>query len=68
MKVVCTHNVDKNYYIYSITPGKIYDTIILLDDIIKIKDDNNDSSYYYEMKWFKPLSDIREEKLNDLLK
>ena len=51
-----------------ITIGKIYDVIDDDDECqYLIIDDNGDEDWWYSKKYFKPLSEIRNEKIERLL-
>ena len=65
MKVKC---IDKVSFIY-ITVNKTYDIIhINKYGDYWIIDDNEDEVWWYPKEWFKPLYEIRNEKINKLLK
>ena len=61
MKVVCRCNCNCNY----ITIGKTYDIIYEGDQYLII--DDNGIRGYYPKEYFKPLSEIRNEKIERLL-
>jgi hypothetical protein len=65
MKVKCIYNDNGWFYL---TIGKVYE-VINIDDAgdYLIMDDDNDKLWYLK-KWFKPLSEIRIEKIDKLLR
>ena len=63
MKVECINKGDNIY----LTIGKTYDINNYNDKCYKIINDNN-KDWYYSKEYFKPLSEIRNEKINKLLK
>jgi hypothetical protein len=65
MKVVCINN--NNGWEKWLTIGKTYDIITINEygDYIIIDDNNHED--WYPNEWFKPLSEIRNEKINKLL-
>ena len=63
MNVVCI----KNKCYFNLTLGKLYDIIVLdIFDNYLLIDDKGFSSWYPK-KYFKPLSEIRNEKIDKLL-
>jgi hypothetical protein len=67
MKVVCINGNDMHY----LSRNKIYDVLYSFDDryydgMYNIRNDN-DVLFVFPKTWFTPLSEIREEKLNQLL-
>jgi hypothetical protein len=64
MKVECIKN---KRWLY-LTLGKIYKVInISINDDYLIIDDNG-YKFWFSKKWFKPLYEIRNKKINKLLK
>ena len=64
MKVKYIKNID---YELNLAIGKIYDVIdIAYNGNYIIIDDDNDK-WIYPKSWFKPLSEIRNEKIDKLL-
>jgi len=73
MRVVCINNSELiiGNDIYgdcesSLTVGRSYDSKLEDDDTILIKNNDKGLSVWYKSCRFKPLSEIREEKLNEL--
>ena len=65
MKVVCIRN---NTWAGGITIGKIYDVIKLsVNDGDYIIKNDRDEIWHYPKKWFKLLSEIRNETIDKLL-
>jgi hypothetical protein len=66
MKIICIKNIG---YERHLTIGKTYEVInISINDDYFIIDDDNDGCWLYRKSYFKPLSEIRNEKINKLLK
>lgn len=62
VKYICDYNWEGNF-----TLGKIYDVIDYEDGTYTIIDDYGMKYNGYPDEWFKPLSEIRNEKINRLL-
>ena len=63
MKIKCI----KNYGYNRLTINKIYEVIrIYQDEDYEIIDDNGVENWYHK-EWFKPLSELRNEKIDKLL-
>jgi hypothetical protein len=62
MKIKCINNKDE-YWEYYLTLDKTYEVIEINDDNYYIINYKN----YYLKEWFKPLSEIRNEKIDKLL-
>ena len=73
MKVVCKTNITPNGFQFNITPGKIYevhrDSLIWppIRPRIYIVDDGGTTEHYIE-KMFTPLTELRNIRLEELLK
>ena len=66
MKVACVNNKGFDKYL---TKGKIYEVLEIRKDYGEyylINNNNKTKSYYY-IEWFKPLSEYRNETINNLL-
>jgi hypothetical protein len=63
MKVVCINN----YGCLNLTKDRIYDVIIFNDSWYLIINDDGDRLWYFKEQ-FKLLSEIRNEKINKLLR
>jgi hypothetical protein len=63
MKVVCIYNENFESYL---TIDKSYDVIEERSLNYKIIDNDGDEFWYFA-EWFKPLSEMRNEKINKLL-
>jgi hypothetical protein len=64
MKVKCIKN---NNWIFHLTVSEIYNIVDINDSYYKIIDDIGNERWYPK-KWFKTLSEIRNEKIYKLLK
>jgi hypothetical protein len=62
MKVKC---IDRGFWLL-LTIGKTYDVIDVTGNWYLIINDNGDKDWYYKSS-FKPLSEIRNEKIDKLL-
>jgi hypothetical protein len=65
MKMICINN-RVSCYILNLTIGKIYDMIKEDEYEYTVLDDDN-KEYGYPKTWFKPLSKIRNERIDKLL-
>jgi hypothetical protein len=61
MKIKCITNIN------TLTIGKIYDIINYNNDGGYIIINDNGYEFWYPKEWFKPLSEIRNEKIDKLL-
>jgi len=70
MKAVCISNISETGKVMSFTVGKIYDVELashrLEDDNYYVYANDNGVDMFCGKKWFKLISEIRNEKLNEL--
>jgi hypothetical protein len=67
MKVVCKTNITPNGIQFNITPGKIYEVHRSSVVWVYIVDDGGAKEHYIE-KMFTPLTELRNIRLEELLK
>ena len=68
MKVKCINNKDKFGDIYLLTISKTYDVIYVDENGDYSIIDDKGFNWYYPRDWFKKLSEIRNEKIDRLLR
>ena len=67
MKIICINNIDSNICnTNTLTIGKTYVVIRITDNGYTIVDDTNTSRTYYQNR-FRLLSELRDDKLNEIL-
>ena len=68
MKVLFRLDSDEKYVPLNLTPGKIYDVIKVIDEIFyMITSDDGETRTYYN-SFFEDISQLRQEKIDLLLK
>ncbi len=68
MKVLFRLDSDEKYVPLNLTPGKIYDVIKVIDEIFyMIKSDDGETRTYYN-SFFEDISQLRQDKIDLLLK
>jgi hypothetical protein len=67
MKVVCKSNITPRGTQFNITPGKIYEVHTTLFPWVYIIDDSGAKEHYHE-DMHTPLAELRNEKLEEILK
>jgi len=67
MKVVCKTNITPNGIQFNITPGKIYEVHRYSPVWVYVIDDSGAKEHYIE-KMFTPLTELRNIRLDELLK
>jgi hypothetical protein len=68
MKVLFTLDSDEKYVPLNLTPGKIYDVIKVIDEIFyMIQSDDGETRTYYN-SFFEDISQLRQDKIEQILK
>ena len=68
MKVLFRLDSDEKYVPLNLTPGKIYDVIKVIDEIFyMITSDDGETRTYYN-SFFEDISQLRQDKIDQILK